>query len=103
MLVMRVLALSALRDFWEGEDAAAQKPMREWFRTCELAKWKSFADVRATFSQTDLVRERYIFDIGGNKWRIIARINFRLGRVLIRWVGGHESYGRLSERDIAAL
>jgi len=63
----------------------------------------NFADVKATFNQTDLVKDRYIFDIGGNKWRIIATVNFRFGRVLIRWVGSHESYEKLSEREIAAL
>jgi len=100
---VRVLALSTLRDYWDQKDAAAEVPMRLWFREAESAAWTSFADIRATFGQTDIVRGRYNFDVGGNKWRIIARINYEHQRVLIRWVGGHESYSRLSEDEIGRL
>jgi len=77
--------------------------MRLWFKETEDSAWHSFADVKSSFNETDLVRGRYIFDIGGNKWRIIARINFDYQRVLIRWVGNHEAYSKLTIEDIAAL
>jgi mRNA interferase HigB len=98
-----VLALSMLRNFWETVDATAEPPMRQWFREAESAKWKCFADIKGTFNQTDAVRGKYIFDIGGNKWRVIAKVNFDYQRVLIRWVGEHKAYDKLAPDDIAAL
>lgn len=77
--------------------------MRAWFKEAEAADWKNFADVKQTFNQTDLVKDRYIFDVGGNKWRIIAQINFEFHGVLIKWVGDHEDYDRLSPRQIENL
>jgi len=100
---VRVLALSALRGFWQSQDAKAEAPMRLWFRESEMATSRNFSDVRATFGQSDIVRARYIFDVGGNKWRIIARINFEHQRVLIRWVGAHNAYSRLTDEDVARL
>ena len=100
---MRVFALSTLKEFWESEDPGAESSMRAWFKECENASWSNFADVKKTFNQTDLVADRYIFDIGGNKWRIIARVNFQFGGVLIRWVGNHEKYSNLDRTTIGKL
>jgi len=100
---VRILALSTLREFWQGENSGAEEPMRTWFKLAERAEWGNFADVKATFGQTDMVQDRFIFDIGGNKWRVIAKINFEYQRMWIRWVGDHESYSKLTKRDIGAL
>ncbi len=100
---MRVFALSTLRQYWETRDSDAEKSFRAWFKECENADWNNFADVKQTFDQTDLAGNHYIFDVGGNKWRIIAKINFQFAGILIRWVGNHEEYSRLSEGDIRSL
>lgn len=77
--------------------------MRAWFKEAEAADWKNFADIKQTFNQTDIVKDRYVFDIGGNKWRIIAQINFDFHGVLIKWVGHHDDYGRLTLKQIEKL
>lgn len=77
--------------------------MRAWFRETEKADWSNFSQVKQTFNQTDLVADRYIFDIGGNKWRIIAQINFDFHGVLIKWVGNHSDYEKLSRKHIENL
>lgn len=100
---MRVFAFSTLKKFWEERNAQAELPMRAWFKEAEAADWKNFADVKQTFNQTDLVKDRYIFDVGGNKWRIIARVNFEFHGVLIKWVGNHEDYERLTPDQIENL
>jgi mRNA interferase HigB len=85
------------------QEPDAEQPMRAWYKEAERSDWKSFADVKATFNQTDIVSGRYIFDIGGNKWRIIARVRFDIGWVLIRWVGNHHDYSNLTAAAIGSL
>ncbi len=100
---MRVFALSSLRLFWEQSDAQAEQPMRAWYKESDAANWNNFAEVRQTFNQTDIVKDKYIFDVGGNKWRIIAQINFQFGGVLIKWVGNHADYEKLTPKQIKDL
>ena len=100
---MRVFALSALRKFWEDEDPQSEQALRSWYREALAASWKNFADVKQTFNQTDIVKDKYIFDVGGNKWRIIAQINFDFHGVLIKWVGNHADYDHLTSKQIKDL
>jgi len=62
--------------------------------------WSSFQDVRARYSKTDRVGDRYVFDIGGNRYRLIARINFSAGVGLVRWFGTHAEYDKIDVEEI---
>jgi mRNA interferase HigB len=89
---MSVIKKSTLRAFWERKgNAAAQRPLLEWFKVCRVARWSSFADVRQTRGDADVARVQSgrtatIFDIGGNKWRIITLIDYARQRMLVTHV-----------------
>lgn len=65
-----------------------------WFRIAKQASWRNLADVRKTLSSADMVEKWTVFNIKGNKYRLIAEINYRFQRVYIRHVLTHAEYDR---------
>jgi mRNA interferase HigB len=88
---MHVISKKKLREFWE-EHPKAQSPLEAWYQIARHAEWESFSDVRATFNTVDQVGHFTVFDIGGNKYRLIAAIHFNRGIVFVRHVLTHAEY-----------
>jgi len=95
--------MKTLRKFWEDGHADSEKPLREWYRVTENARWSNFAELRGDFKSADLVGDRTIFDILNNRYRLIAIVNYRQHGVLVRWIGTHSDYDRLTEKEIKSL
>lgn len=90
---MHVISEKKLREFWAEHDDA-EKPLRSWHRVAEDAEWTKFADVRETYPSADQVGKFTVFNIGGNKYRLIAAIHFNRGKIYIRHVLTHEEYDK---------
>ncbi|MFL5245467.1 MAG: type II toxin-antitoxin system HigB family toxin [Gemmataceae bacterium] len=88
---MHVISKKALRQFWKLHPDAEQ-PLRRWFKIVLAADWRSFAEVRAVYASADQVGQFTVFNIGGNKYRLIAAIHYNRGKVYIRHVLTHEEY-----------
>jgi mRNA interferase HigB len=72
--------------------------LREWYRTVKATDWTCFADVRLTYPRADLVGNKVIFDVGGNKHRLIVVIDYEGHKVFVRHVLNHKDYeGELEE------
>jgi mRNA interferase HigB len=69
-------------------------PLNAWFRIAKKADWKNLADVRKTFSSADAVGNRTVFNVKGNRYRLITEINYAFGRIYIRHVLTHAEYDR---------
>jgi mRNA interferase HigB len=100
--LVRILTWRPLREFGDRWPAAAG-PLREWYRLTERAQWRNFADVRATFGQTDQVKVASgqtvcVFDIGGNKFRIVAFVSYAKGKVYVLRAMTHKEYDRGNQR-----
>jgi mRNA interferase HigB len=65
-----------------------------WFRIAKKAEWKNLADVRKTFSSADTVEKWTVFNVKGNRYRLIVEINYAFGRIYIRHVLTHAEYDR---------
>ena len=91
-----VISRSMIRNFLSNHDVqpATEKALNFWYRTVKGISWGNFADVKATFSSADVVGRRIVFDIGGHKLRIIARVNYQHRRVHILHVLTHAEYDR---------
>jgi mRNA interferase HigB len=89
---MRIISEKTIRKFWL-KNRDAEMAMREWMTAVRQTDWQSFADVRQTFNHADVYKNCTIFDVGGNKYRIIAKINYRKHTVFIRFVLTHDEYG----------
>ena len=96
---MRVIARKALRDFWRRHPDAEQ-PLRAWYAEAIQATWSDFADVRARYRSAVLVGDRIVFNIGGNKYRLVTLVDFRRHGLLIRFIGTHRDYDRIDVRTI---
>lgn len=91
-----MVSLKPLRAFWE-QHADAEEPLRQWYRTATHAQWGSLQDARQDFPHADGVRTKRsgtltVFNIGGNKYRLIARIRYDYQLINVRHVLTHAEY-----------
>ncbi len=90
---MRVVSRKALREFVRAHKDA-ETPLDDWYRIAKRLRWTGLVDVRKTYPHADAVGEFTIFNIGGNKYRLVTHIHYRTGKVYIRHVMTHEEYSR---------
>lgn len=94
---MRVISFSMIREFI-AKHADADVALRDWYKRTSKANWKSFADIKQTFNTVDYVgNDRYVFDIKGNNYRIVAIVLLINQKVYMRFVGTHEEYERIKD------
>ncbi len=91
--LVHVITQKRLKEFWL-KHPAAESPMRSWHKITRNAKWKSLDDLRRDFPTADYVAPWTIFNVGGNNYRIIAKIEYKFGRVFISKVFTHAEYDR---------
>lgn len=97
---MNVVALRTLRAFW-AKHPAAKAPLTAWYAIVKAAEWKSPQDIRDQFNSADFVGDnRVIFDIGGNKFRLVARVSYTFKQVLVKFVGTHNEYDRIDPETV---
>jgi mRNA interferase HigB len=90
---MHVISRKKLREFW-ATHPDARSPLEQWFRVAQRADWSAFSEVRAVFRAADPVGASTVFNIGGNKYRLIAEVNYKRGKVFVRHVLSHADYSR---------
>lgn len=75
-------------------------PLSAWHGLVSKAKWRNFAELRADMPATDYVEGKFVFNIKGNNYRLVAKIDFQRQRVMIRWFGTHAEYDRLNIGEV---
>ncbi|MGH9847944.1 MAG: type II toxin-antitoxin system HigB family toxin [Blastocatellia bacterium] len=90
---MHIISNRPLREFWEVHPDA-QAPLEDWWRITKAAKWNNPAETRRDFPHADPVGECTVFNIGGNKYRLIAKNYYEDKVVLVRFVLTHPQYDR---------
>ncbi len=90
---MHIITEKRLREFWE-DHPDAEGPLRAWASVVRQAEWEEFAEVRESYPHADRVGPYTVFNIGGNKYRLITAIHLNRENVYIRHVLTHEEYGR---------
>jgi mRNA interferase HigB len=90
---MWVVSLRRLREFWAVHPKAGV-PLRGWFTVTSEAEWQTFNDLRTTFPSADLVGNCTVFNVGGNNYRLIARVLFGSHKVYVLRVMTHAEYDR---------
>ena len=94
---MRIIAVSTLREFWSRPGKRdAEQPLRAWVHIVRAADWSKPTDVKTMFRSADILGNgRAIFDIGSNKYRLVAAIHYRGKRVYVRFIRTHKEYDRI--------
>ncbi|MBO4625329.1 MAG: type II toxin-antitoxin system HigB family toxin [Bacteroidales bacterium] len=94
---MRVIAKRTLVLYYE-QHPDAQTALEEWYEKAQKAEWDTFADVKQTFNSADSVgNRRFVFNIRGNQYRLVALVLFRIKMVYIRFVGTHSEYDKIKD------
>lgn len=90
---MRIISKRKLREFWHS-NPLSEKPLLDWYRSVKNADWGNFSDIRNSFRHSDVYKDCVVFDIGGNKFRLIAKVRYPLQRVYVRFVLSHREYDK---------
>lgn len=100
---MRVIALSALKTFLDSDPAYAdaREPAMAWYRQVLRADWATPADVKRDIRSASVLKGgRAVFNIAGNKYRIVVWINYPYRVVYIRFIGTHRQYDQIDAQTI---
>ena len=97
---MRVIAKKILRDFWTKHPDCEQQ-LKSWYIEAEDALWKNMNQIKKDYpSASILAGNRVVFNIKGNNYRLIIRINFYYQMVWIRFIGTHAQYDKIDATKI---
>ena len=103
---MRVIARSTLTKFVETVPAGKQRSavktaLDAWFHEAERADWRTPADIKKHYRTASIIdRERVVFNIKGNDYRLVAAIDYTRRTVFIKWIGRHAEYDRIDFRKV---
>ncbi|MFA6400985.1 MAG: type II toxin-antitoxin system HigB family toxin [Salinivirgaceae bacterium] len=96
---MNVISFRKLREFFE-KDQNSRVAIQDWYKRTSKADWDNFSDVKKTFNSVDSVgNSRFVFNVKGNHYRVVAKIVFKAKTIYIRWVGNHKEYDKLKNID----
>lgn len=90
---MRIIKRGALVQFWE-EHPDAKASLESWYAVVRKAGWKTSAEMKRVYPNADLVGRRTVFNIAGNKYRLIARVNSQTQRVFVLYLLTHADYDK---------
>ncbi len=99
---MRIISTGVLRSFWQRPGHRdAEQPLRAWVKVVRAAQWPNPPTIKRMFNSADILRDgRVVFDIGGNKYRLVAWVNFHYGVVYVRFIGTHRQYDAIDPQTI---
>ena len=97
---MRVFAKKILREFWEKHNDSEQQ-LKTWYKEASKAKWLNPTDIKAEYTKASILKSgRVVFDICGNKYRLIVEINYERQWCFIRFIGTHSQYDKIDAEKI---
>lgn len=97
---MRIIARRALTSFWK-KHPDSEGPLRAWFVEARRASWRSMVDVKRQYATASVVdSERVVFNIGGNKYRLVVKLWFAGNAAWIKFIGSHKSYDTIDVKKL---
>lgn len=102
---MRIVAWKALRDYaaaYKGADKASlEQALKAWFREVKQANWNNANDIKAKYRSASILKKgRVVFNICGNKFRIVVWVNYSVKIAYIKWVGTHAEYDKIDAGEV---
>jgi mRNA interferase HigB len=97
---MRIVAKSTLREFWT-RFPDAEEPLLAWFREVEKEDWSRPSQVKEKYRNASFVKgNRVVFNIKGNDYRLVVKINYPYRMLYVRFVGTHVEYDRIDVKEV---
>jgi len=99
---MRIISRKALSDFWkQAKYADSEQPLKSWFQIASDADWASPKDIKEQFGNASIVgNNRVVFNIAGNKYRLVVAVNYPYRIMYVRFVGTHKQYDAVDVEEI---
>lgn len=100
---MRIIALSTLKAFLDRDPAYAdaREPVMAWYRQVKAADWATPADVKRDSGSASILKDgRAVFNIAGNRYRIVVWTNYPYRVVYIRFIGTHRQYDAIDAQTV---
>ena len=97
---MRVIAKKVLREFWEKHTDCEQQ-LKSWYQETSKAEWTNPNDIKLEYPRASIIgNDRIVFNIKGNTYRLIVKINFDYQIIWIRFIGTHTAYDKVNAKTI---
>lgn len=97
---MVILSKAIINEFITREPRATEA-LLQWYRSAKAAEWSNFQNIKKTFNSVDAVgNDRFVFNIKGNKYRLVAVIHFNTRTVYIVFLGNHSEYDKIDASTI---
>ncbi len=97
---MRIIAKRTLREFW-GQNPDSEQQLLAWYNEALKAEWENPNEIKQQFASASILKNsRVVFNICGNKYRLIVEINFQRRWVFIRFIGTHKEYDNIDANNI---
>lgn len=97
---MRIISKKPLREFWE-RNADAANPLDNWHKAVRREEWDSPIDLLANHPNARIIgRDRAIFNIRGNRYRLVVGVNYQYKIVYVRFIGTHAEYNRIDAESV---
>jgi mRNA interferase HigB len=97
---LRVIAKKVLRDFWEIH-ADCEQQLKSWFQEASNAQWKNPNEIKLDFPSASILNDnRVVFNIKGNHYRLIVKLNYDYQMIWIRFIGTHAAYDKIKADEI---
>lgn len=97
---MRVISKRTLRDFWIKHTDSEQQ-LTSWFRETEKANWNSLNELKSEYPSSSILKDnRVVFNIKGNNYRLIVKLNLEYQICWIRFIGTHAEYDKINANEI---
>lgn len=99
---MRVIAKSTIRKFWEQPAYGDSKgSLESWYEETIKANWLSPQDVKNQYGNASICgNNRVVFNIGGNKYRLVVEIQYQAGIVWVKFIGTHTQYDKITVENV---
>ena len=97
---MRIVTFTKIKEF-TGKHASSDVALRDWYLKYKRGEWNTLSDIKQTFNSVDYVgNNRYVFNIKGNDYRLVAIIIFASKKVYIRFIGTPSEYDKIDSSNI---
>jgi len=99
---MRIFSRKTLKEFWELPNYAnSEQALKAWYDEAKKATWKTPNEIKAQYTNASILKNgRVVFNIHGNTYRLVIKINYDFGVIYIRFVGTHEAYDKIDVNEV---
>ena len=99
---MRIIAIKTLKDFWTNNKYKdSEQSLKSWYQEVKKSKWSSSADIKHQYKSASIINNnRVVFNIKGNKYRLIITIKYDFNLIYIRFIGTHKQYDKIIAEEV---